>query len=151
MSKSKKLTVADYLTYQLDLSDKTQNEVAEEVGYSKPNIISMFKQGQAKLPINKVPQMAAALGVDKVHLLRLCLSEYMPETWAVINDLLGKNLVSDYEEKIIEVIRAATGDEDIVLSATETEEVTALFTKIAERHAKDKSAAQTTARNRTVV
>jgi len=42
--------VAKYLDKQIDALKgvKTQREIALEAGYDKPNIISMFKRGEAK-------------------------------------------------------------------------------------------------------
>jgi len=49
-----KLTVAQYLTMKIDESGKTQREIATEVGYDAANVITMFKQGSTKLPLNTV-------------------------------------------------------------------------------------------------
>src|SRR5271168_2244911 len=55
---------------------KTQREIAQEVGYETPNIISMFKRGESKLPLNKIPLLSKALGVDPAHMFRLALEQY---------------------------------------------------------------------------
>ena len=36
---------------------KTQREIATEIGYDKPNMISMFKTGEAKVPLCKIPAL----------------------------------------------------------------------------------------------
>lgn len=105
MSKAKRISVAEYLTQQINICGKSQKEIADEVGYDKPNVITMFKQGKTKLPINKVGLFAKALGVDPIHLLRIAMSEYMPDTWDVIEGLLGKTLVSNEELAVIEMLR----------------------------------------------
>ena len=69
----------------------------------------MIKQGQTKLPVNKVGPLAKALGIDPVHLLRLTLQEYMPETWDAIQDVVGQSLVSAGEKKLLDELRAALG------------------------------------------
>jgi hypothetical protein len=80
----KAMRVADYLAQQIILCGKSQKEIAEEVGYEKPNVITMMKQGHTKIPIVKVGAFARALEVDPAYLLRLVCMEYMPETWAAI-------------------------------------------------------------------
>lgn len=80
----KAMRVADYLAQQIILCGKSQKEIAEEVGYEKPNVITMMKQGHTKIPIVKVGAFARALEVDLAYLLRLVCMEYMPETWAAI-------------------------------------------------------------------
>lgn len=105
-----KTPVAKYIEQQIALSDKSQKQIAEECGYQNPNVMSMLKTGSTKVPINKVGLLAKALGVDPRHLLRMTMVEYMPETWEVIEEILGSDFtVSDDEMKIIYVIREAGG------------------------------------------
>lgn len=102
----KSLTVAEFLESAISLSGKTQKEIAEEVGYPKPNVLSMMKQGLTKVPVDKVPALAKATGVDSAAFLRLVLREYMSEAWMVIHDTLG-DIVTEDEKKILSAYRAA--------------------------------------------
>lgn len=111
MAKSR-LTVAGYLTQMIDISPMTQAEIAHEVGYTKPNIITMMKTGQTKIPLNKVPKFAKVLGIDPTHLLRIAMQEYMPETWDVLEPIIGQALVTENEMEVIRLIRSATDDKD---------------------------------------
>lgn len=116
MIKSKRITVADYLAQQIAISELSQKEIAERIGYDRPNIITMFKQGTTKLPINKVGPIAKALNVDPVYLLRLVLGEYMPETWEAIEQVMGKaNMVSEHDLEILQHMRKKTKNFDIDL------------------------------------
>jgi predicted XRE-type DNA-binding protein len=104
------VSVASYLTSQIDLvvgsGEKTQKQIAAELGYTKPNIITMFKQGLTNLPINKVELMAKAIHADPVYLLRLTMQEYMPEAFETITKILGDTaLYSDMEKSIIKEMR----------------------------------------------
>lgn len=99
-----KIKFNEYLTKQIALCGKSQIEISEEIGYTKPNIITMFKQGKTKVPIDKVESLAKAIGVDPAHMLMLAMTEYMPQTWEVIGSILG-NIVSDNELEIVEFIR----------------------------------------------
>ena len=72
-------TVAEYLSAQLDVSEKSQKEIAKEIGYDRPNVVSMMKCGVTKLPIAKVGPLAKALGVDPHRLLDLAMREYQPD------------------------------------------------------------------------
>ena len=112
-SRAKKLSVAEYLAQQIAICGKSQKEICEEVGYDKPNIITMFKQGKTKIPIGKVPLFAKALGVDPIHMLRLTMLEYSPETWEVIETLLGSSVVSEGEQVIIDIVREASDGHDL--------------------------------------
>lgn len=108
MSKAKRVTVAEYLTQQINICGRSQKEIADDVGYDKPNIITMFKQGKTKLPINKVPAFAKALGVDPVHLLRVVMGQYMPDTWEIIEKLVGNSLVSAHESVVLDIMRTVS-------------------------------------------
>jgi hypothetical protein len=143
-----KITVAKYLDQQIALSDKSQKEIAEAVGYDKPNIITMLKQGATKLPINRVGPMAKALNVDPVHLLRLVMSEYMPETWETIEEILGAGtLVSQEEIALLKFIRKHTKGLPIDLEDPRQKTwVSDALEKLMERIEKDRESAVSGAR-----
>ncbi|MBK9445778.1 MAG: XRE family transcriptional regulator [Betaproteobacteria bacterium] len=101
MSNQKKLTVAEYLSKQIDLSSKLQAEIAREVGFDNPNVLTMLKQGKTKIPLNRVGSLAQALGINPRHLMRMVLEEYMPETWNAVEESLGHLLLSPEEEQMV--------------------------------------------------
>lgn len=103
-----RLTVAEYITAQLDLCGKSQMEIAREAGFGKPNIITMIKQGKTKLPMSKIGPIAASMGIDPLHLFQLCMAEYDPDTWESINKyVLKQPFVSANELEIIELLRTS--------------------------------------------
>jgi hypothetical protein len=125
-----KLSVAQYITHQLLLCGRQQKEIADELNYEKPNVITMFKQGTTKVPINKIPAFAKALGVDPVHFLKLALAEYMPETWEVISSVLNtQSMVSEHEMKILDIVRNNSEGYDL---APETDEEVLELMKLVE-------------------
>lgn len=106
MSVSKnQITVAEFLSAQLDACGKSQREIAHEIGYDNPNIITMFKQGRTKVPLNQVGALAGALGVNPAHFMRMVLGEYMPETWEAVERALGRMILSEDEERLIRTYR----------------------------------------------
>jgi len=92
-------------------SVKSQREIASEVGYERPNIISMIKRGETKLPLDKVPAFAKALHVDPAHLFRLALDQQLPEVAKIMHQVFGKT-VSHNEFEIVQAFRKATKDAD---------------------------------------
>jgi transcriptional regulator with XRE-family HTH domain len=105
---AREITVAEYINGLIELSDKTQAQIAQEAGFQKPNIISMIKQGATKLPVSKVAPMARALNADPVYLFRLVMNEYEPETWNAIEEaILHQPVITDNEYEIIRTIRKA--------------------------------------------
>lgn len=102
------VTVAEYLTQQINLCGKTQSEIAREAGFGKPNIITMLKQGTTKVPTIKIGPLARALEVDPLHLFKLVMNEYEPDTWDMIQDMILKQpFVTRNEMEIIELIRTS--------------------------------------------
>lgn len=100
------ITVAEYITQQVNLCGKQQLDIAREAGFNKPNIITMIKQGKTKLPMAKVGTMAKALGVDAAYLFQLTMQEYEPDTWEALKDFVFKTpLLTQNEIEIIETIR----------------------------------------------
>lgn len=65
-----------------------QKEVALAMGYDKPNVVNMFKSGATRVPLNRAPACAQALGIDSLQFLMMCLKEYKPEIYDVFEPLL---------------------------------------------------------------
>lgn len=108
--------VAEFIANRQLAMGMTNVEVAELVGYKNPNVISMIKKGNTKLPMEKVGLMAEALGTDPAKLLRMVMSEYSPDLLRVIEAALG-NVVTQNEMALIEIWRDATHNEDPVIPA----------------------------------
>lgn len=86
---------------------KNQRDIARELGYAKPNIVSMFKIGDTKLPLDKVPAMAKALDCDPAELFRISMEQYWPELHSVIHEIFGE-IVSKEERDLLSLVRKET-------------------------------------------
>jgi hypothetical protein len=93
---------------------KTQREIAAETGYEKPNMISMFKRGEVKVPLEKIPALARAVNADPGHLFRLALEQYWPQLGETIQLIFGRIVTANEEEILIKPWREATGNFDPV-------------------------------------
>lgn len=105
-------TVAEFLADRFATCDITQREISEQCGFEHPNIISMIKQGQTKLPINRIVPLAKALNVDPAHLLRLVFLEYLPDVWECIEHVVQTVVLTTNETDLIRAFREVTGDSD---------------------------------------
>lgn len=91
---------------------KSQRDIAEIVGYANQNMITMIKQGTAKVALDRVPLLAKALEIDPVHLMRLAMEQfYTPKTAASLMELFSQVMTRN-EADIIETIRRASDDTD---------------------------------------
>ena len=109
MKKTKTITVAEYLAKAIEISGKSQKQIAAAVGYPHPNLISMMKQGLTKVPIDRAPALARALRVDAAHFVRLVMREYMPAAWEAIEVTHGESLTEN-ERRLVEAYRAICAD-----------------------------------------
>lgn len=105
--------MTEFLQRTLDkLKDETTHtEIAHKLGYPKSNIISMFKTGETKVPLDKIPDLAEALHVDVAHLMRLGLEQYWPERMGVITEVFSR-MVTANEMELLEEIRRRTKNTD---------------------------------------
>lgn len=93
----------------IEMSEKTQRQIARELGYEKPNIVTMFKQGDTRVPLDKVRVFATSLETDPAALLRLWLATYEPEALAVIDQTFDTSLTAN-ERAWLAGIRRAFAD-----------------------------------------
>lgn len=61
---------------------KTQTEIARAVGFKNPNMLSMIKNGKAKLPMKWVPGLCRELSIPTEELLLLAMNEEYPDPGA---------------------------------------------------------------------
>ena len=138
------LTVAKFLETTLAQCGKSQTAVAKQLGYRKPNIISMFKSGQTKVPLETVGPLAIAIGADPVFLLKLTMQEYHPETYKAIEPHLAKGqVISVQEAKLVQMMRDVFMGNQIDLEDPRIESSTRqLLCEIAERQMSSEAAAR---------
>jgi transcriptional regulator with XRE-family HTH domain len=99
---------------ELAAQGKTQREIARQAGFHKaPNIISMFKIGDARIPLERVPALARAIEVDEMTLFRLVWDQNYAGT--DLDDMVKRvtaTPVTRNEAKWIELIRDITDNAD---------------------------------------
>lgn len=117
---------ATYLKNAIETSGLTQREIARRAGFETPNMISMMKTGDTKVPIDRIPALADALGVSAFAFLRTAMLEYQPEVWDVLTKALGGPLRKN-EELLLSVLDIADPDERIVFDDPSMRLVGAIF------------------------
>lgn len=95
-----------------ELHHKTHADIAREAGFKNANFITMLKQGNAKLALDRVPALAEALETDPAHLMRLALEQtYGAKMLRVFTELLGEPATAN-EKEWLELIRECSGNTD---------------------------------------
>jgi plasmid maintenance system antidote protein VapI len=108
---------------------KSQVEVAREVGFVNPNNITMIKNGNAKLALDRVAALARALDVDPAHLFNLALEQTGLETTAAeVAEIFGV-VPTRNESQWLEVLREASGHSDPPITKKARTAIMALFGK----------------------
>ncbi len=126
--------IVEFLSKAIDaLADtKSQREIAAEIGYEKPNMLSMMKRGEAKVPLDKVPLLAKALDVDPAYLFQLAMEQYWPQQKDAIAAIFG-SVVTKHERELIEKVRRWTKNQDPKLVTKDTQdELRDLFKRLVE-------------------
>lgn len=92
---------------------KLQREIASQAGYNNPNMIALIKKGDAKVALDRIPRLAEALEVEPSMLMRLAFEQfYEKETADEFFRLMSRGGVTRNEQKILDVIREASGNTD---------------------------------------
>ena len=100
--------VARFIQRRIKETGQTQKDIAFKVGFEKPNIITMIKQGKTRLPLDKIGLMANALETDPTQLFQMCMEEYQPKTWKVISPFMESAMTTD-EQRLLHSLRAWVG------------------------------------------
>ncbi len=79
-----------------------------EMGYPNANILTMFKRGTTRVPLDKVVPIANALDDDPAELLRLWLEAYAPGVLPAIEHYMGEMMTAN-ERARIRNLRKALG------------------------------------------
>ncbi len=100
--------VAILIAERIEATGQLQKDIAKKVGFGKPSIITMLKQGKTRLPLDKIGAMARALETDPLNLLQMCMEEYHPSTWKVIAPFMESAMTED-ERRLLNALRAWVG------------------------------------------
>ena len=116
--------LAEWFNKNVDhLTDLTNEELAAKLGYTRPNIISMWRTGRTKIPLDRLAPLCDLLKVDLAYLLPLWIEQYGgAEANARVLKVL-RNTVSDSEMALVETVRQVTAGRDFTLKADALEKL----------------------------
>ena len=108
---------------------KTQREIAIAAGFTNPNMLTMIKQGNSKLAIDRVATLAAALETDPKYLLWLALLQQGNETMSrVFEEVIG-TVVSQNEITWLKALREVSCNSDPAITSRARSALRAIFGK----------------------
>lgn len=124
----------EYLSEAINASGIKQSEMSEAMGFEKPNIITMFKQGKTRVPLHKVPEFAKVLELDPKAMLKKAMLEYVPELFRVIDQNFG-SIITHNEQHILNEIRALSNNSDPSISnVADRQAIEEFVAKITHKH-----------------
>ena len=108
---------------------KSQAQIASEAGFRNPNVLTMFKQGSNKVPLDRVHALAKALECDPRLLFQMALEQSSGDTTErAVREIFG-TIVSRNEVAWIEEIRDASGHSDPALTSRARHAIRSIFGK----------------------
>lgn len=127
------------------LVGRTNEDVASDLGYRSANIISMFRTGKTRIPLEKLPDIARLMKLDLTALLPLWFEQYWGERADAKTLIKGfaQRLLSSNELPLVENVRKATKNKDMGFTKDVIDAATLVLTdedvrKAAEAAAKKK-------------
>jgi hypothetical protein len=91
---------------KIGMSDQ---ELSEALGFSRTSVLTLIKTGKMKMPVGKVPLIAAALEVPASDVLaELLKAYYSGELLEVMRKVWGQLDLSPNEKKLLASYRAVT-------------------------------------------
>jgi hypothetical protein len=106
-----------FISLAIAATGKSNQEIAEEIGIPRGNVIAMIRTGSMKLPINRVSAMAKAIDVDPITLLRKVMSQGEAEILKSIEEITGSRAVSANEFGLVQFVRHHSNNLDIAWSS----------------------------------
>ncbi|MGJ0628258.1 helix-turn-helix domain-containing protein [Xenorhabdus bovienii] len=99
--------IGDFLSAAILASGKSQATIAEEVGYTAHNNISMLKSGKMLFPPEKIPAFSKVLHIDEGLLFRIVMQSRYPDIFAIYER--HAQTLSEDEKIVLEAFRASKG------------------------------------------
>jgi hypothetical protein len=108
---------------------KTQIAIASEAGFVNANMLAMIKAGTAKLPLDRVSALAAALDCDPVMLFQLAIEQLGGDTTELAVRQIFGTLVTENQVAWLEEIRRASDHTNPNLTSKARSAIRGIFGK----------------------
>lgn len=108
---------------------KTQLAIASEAGFVNPNMLAMIKSGTSKLPLDRVPALAAAIECDPTMLFMMAMEQLGGDTTELAVKQIFGTLVTENEVTWLEEIRRASDHSNPSLTTRARSAIRGIFGK----------------------
>ena len=107
------VSLATQIETQQALIGLSNEDLCTALGFERQIALTLVKTGSMKMPLNKIPALAAALKLDPVELLKTAMSETSPDLLQVIDEVLNPLRVTATEMNLIRQVREISGDQQL--------------------------------------
>jgi predicted DNA-binding transcriptional regulator AlpA len=121
-------SLATFLAEHQDKVKKSDEEMAEALGFSRASVYTLIKEGKMKLPIGKVPLLARALDVPASDVLMVVLTAHEPELMEVIGKTWKPMELSANEKRLLSAYRTLAKGQDVEPLIMDGKNIIALIT-----------------------
>ena len=87
----------------------TDDELSEALGFDRKITLTLIKTGSMRLPLTKIPPLAAALGLEPIDLFRVAAGESSPDLLRVIEEAYDPLHLTATEITLITHLRGLCG------------------------------------------
>ena len=123
-----KYALAEWLNKNLrNLTDLTNDELATKLGYTQPNIVSMWVTGRTKVPLEKLLPLAQVMDVDYSFLLPLWVEQYAGKDAYIELMRTLQRAVSEDEAELVKSIRKITKGRKVKITAAQEKQIAAIL------------------------
>ena len=88
----------------------SNEDLCTALGFERQIALTLIQAGSMKMPLNKIPALAAVLELDPVELLKTALSETSPDLLRVIEEVFDTMRLTATEMNLIRHLRELSGD-----------------------------------------
>ena len=106
-------SLTDFLMERYRLVAQTDNSAS----FLGTRLFKIILAGDAKLPLDRVEEVADLLDCDRHHLFRLAMRQFYDKVSVSMFERMLSNPLSENEQQWFDVIRSASGDEVAAPSA----------------------------------
>lgn len=120
------MTVVGIMEAQQALVGLSNQEICIAIGFEREIVLTMIQAGTMKMPLGKIPALAAILQLDAADLLKIALHESDPALARLIEDTFNPLHLSATEVDMIKHQRSLSGNAVGAPTTVQGEEVDAL-------------------------
>jgi hypothetical protein len=103
-------TLISQIEAQQTLLGLSNEQLCTALRFERESVLALIKRGVMKIPLTKIPALAAALELDVSELLRGALRESDPALSEVIEDVFNPMRLSATEVNLINHVRELSGN-----------------------------------------